>query len=133
MGKRDPNRDHPDSEMKRWKQKYRQFPGVAECARLIREGYARGAWTDIIVFELAENANDCLGDLTDAFHAEVGETDVRLFILMALEIAKLPESVPFLTAVLTDGNPRFTPYAIRGLKTIDTAESRKVLWDGGIH
>jgi hypothetical protein len=130
MGKRDPNRDHPDPEVRRWKKKYRKFPGVAECVRLIREGYANDAWMDIIVCELTENAKDCLCELMETFQAEKEIGGVGTFTLLAaIELAKLPEAAPFLAELLKEGNPRFTPYAMRGLRAIDTPESRKVLWE----
>jgi hypothetical protein len=130
MGKRTRYRDHIDPEHQRWGRKYPRFPGVAECARLIRAGKARGTWADIIAYELAENANLCLPDLIETFRSDSSE-DVRLYLMMALETARLPESVPFLAEVLHDGNPRFTPYVERALRNINTPEARTVLWKAG--
>jgi hypothetical protein len=77
--------------------------------------------------ELAENATHCLSDLIETFRTESSE-DVRLYVMMALETAKLPESVPFLGEVLRGGNPKFTPYAERALRDINTSEARTILW-----
>jgi hypothetical protein len=38
-------------------------------------------------------------------------------------------SVPFLAEVLQDSNPKFTPYAKRALRNINTPEARTVLWN----
>jgi hypothetical protein len=130
MGKRTRHRDHIDPEQRRWTRKYPRFPGVEECARLIRAGKARGTWADIIASELAEHAASCLSDLIEAFRTGSSE-DVGLYVMMALESARLPESVPFLAEVLHDGNPRFTPYAERALRSINTSEARTVLWKAG--
>jgi hypothetical protein len=130
MGKRARNRDHIDPEYRRWCRKYPRFPGVAECVRLIRAGKARRAWSDIIAFELAENAARCLPDLIEAFRADASGA-VSFFVLMALEDAKLPESVPFLGEVLREGNPSFVCYVERTLRAINTPESRSVLWQAG--
>lgn len=119
--------DSIDPEYQRWRQKYPRFPGVAECARLIRNRKAKGAWADIIAAELAEHAAACLPELIDAFRNNPSE-DVRLYIMMALDIAQLPESVPFLAEVLRGGNSRFTSYAERALRDINTPEARTVLW-----
>ena|SRR5579871_2683244 len=127
MGKRTRYRDDMDPECQRWGRKYPRFPGVAECVRLIRAGKARGTWADIIALELAEHAADCLPDLIETFRTDESE-NVRLYVLMALESAKLPESVPFLAAVLQDGNPRLAPYAERALRNINTSEARAILW-----
>ncbi len=127
MGKRSRYRDDVDPEYQRWGRKYPRFPGVAECARLIRSGKARGSWADIIAHELAENAAICLPDLIDTFRNDPSES-VRLYVMMALDIAQVPESVPFLAEVLQEGNPRFTPYAKRALMEIATPESHSVLW-----
>ena len=67
MGKHNHYRDHVDPEYQRWGRRYPRFPGVAECANLIRAGKARGAWADIIAFELGENASTCLAELTETF------------------------------------------------------------------
>jgi hypothetical protein len=90
MGKRNRYRDHIDPEYQRWGRRYPRFPGVEECARLIRVGKARGAWADIIAYELAENASHCLPALIDTFRTDSSDA-VRLYVMMALEIAKLPE------------------------------------------
>jgi len=127
MGKRNRYRYHVDPEYQRWGRRYTSFPGVSECARLIRNGKARGAWADIIAFELAEHAADHLPELIETFRTDPSE-NVQLYVMMALDIAHLPESVLFLGEVLHEGNPHFIPYAERALKSIDTPDARKVLW-----
>jgi hypothetical protein len=122
--------DHIDPEYQRWGRKYPHFPGVAECARLIRAHKNRGTWADIICEELAENAAECLNDLITEFRSdENAHTDVRLFIMMALEIARPPEAVPFLVEVLRDPDTRLARYAESALKGVDTRESRTALWN----
>src|SRR5262245_3006726 len=86
MGKRNRYRDHMDPEYQRWGRTYPRFPGVAECARLLRDGKARSAWADIIVYELAENAGACLAELVETFRTDLSVT-VRLWMMMALDIA----------------------------------------------
>jgi hypothetical protein len=123
MVKRNRYRGHVDPEYQRWGRRYPRFPGVAECASLIRDGKARGAWADIIAFELAENAGTCLAELIEAFRSDPGD-DVRLYVMMALDIARVPESVPFLAEVLREADPRYLPYAERALRGINTPEAR---------
>jgi hypothetical protein len=123
----DPSGRYPDPEFVRWRRTYRRFPGVDECARLIRAGKARGTWAEIIVHELANNAKNCLPELIDTFRNDPRE-DVRLYVMMALDIAWIPESVPFLAEVLSGGDPLFTPYAERALQSINTREARTALW-----
>jgi hypothetical protein len=128
MGKRDRFRDHVDPEYRRWGHEYRGFPGVDECVRLILDGKTRGAWGDIVVFELAENAPLCLPELIGAYR-ESDSSTVRLYVLMALEMAALPSSTPFLAEVLHDGDSALVPYAERALIEIDTPDSRRELWN----
>lgn len=123
-----PYRDHIDPEYRRWGEAYPRFPGVAECARLIRSRKAKGAWADIIVHELAANAADCLPELIAAYR-EGSSDDVLTYVMMALDIARLPESVPFLEEIVRRGDDRYTPYAKRALKSIDTREARTALWN----
>lgn len=132
MGKRNRYRDHCDPEVQRWGRTYPRFPGVAECARLIRARKATGTWAYIVAEELAENASDCLEELIDTFREDMTEDhnsdDVAMYVMMALDIAKLPASVEFLSEVLQEGDPRFTPYARSALEAIDTRESRTALF-----
>lgn len=127
MGKRNRYRDHVDPEYQRWGRRYPRFPGVAECASLIRTGKARGAWADIITFELAENAATSLAELIETFRTDP-DGKVRLYVMMALDIARMPASVPFLAEVLRQADPRYSPYAERALREIDTHEARTALW-----
>jgi hypothetical protein len=132
MGKRNRYRDHQDPDYQRWGRVYCAFPGVPECIRLILTHKATGAWADIVAYELAENASENVSELIDAFHEHVSD-DVALYVMMALEMAALAESVDFLSAVLQHGDPRFTPYARRALRAINTRESREALFRAGPH
>jgi hypothetical protein len=123
MGKRNRYHDHIDPEYQRWGRIYPRFPGIAECARLVRIGKARGTWADIVADELAQNAAECLTEIIEAFRTNSSES-VRLHMMMALDIARLPESVSFLVEVLQMGNPLFTPYAWRALNGIDSYDAR---------
>ena len=128
MGKRNRYRDHVDPEYQRWWRRYPRFPGVAECASLIRAGKARGAWADIIAYELAENAETCLAELIEMFRNDPGG-DVRLYVMMALDIARVPTSASFLAEVLREADPRYVPYAEQALRGINTREARTALWN----
>src|SRR5262249_46134722 len=103
------------------------FPGVQECMRLVDTGKAKGEWADIIAGELAANAKECLPELVEVFKTNQ-EKPAALYVMMALDIARLEESVPFLVEVLHDGNERFRPYAKRALKAINTREARQALY-----
>ena len=130
MAKFSDYRHHRDPVYQRWRRKYPRFPGIDECARLIDAGKAQRAWADIIVYELAENANNCLLLLIDAFRNDSSD-DVRLYVMMALEIAGLQESVPFLVEVLRGVDPRFIPYAARTPHSINTQVACAALWKAG--
>jgi hypothetical protein len=122
MAKFSDYRHHCDPEYQRWHRKYPRFPGIDECARLIQAGKAPRAWADIIAYELAENANNCLPLLIDAFRNDSSDD---------VEIAGLQESVPFLVEVLRGGDPRFIPYAERTPHGINTQVARTALWQAG--
>lgn len=128
MGKRSADRDHPDPAYRRWRRKYPRFPGVAECLRLVKTRKALGTWADFIAAELAENAAAHLLELIAAFRSEPSE-DVRLYIMMALDLARPPEAAAFLAEVLREGNPRLVTFATMALQGIDTKEARTALWN----
>ena len=104
MGKRNRFRDNMDPAVQAWSRKYPRFPGFAEYARLIRAGKARGMDAENIVYDLAENAAACLPEMIEAFRTETTSA-VPSYIMMALDIARIPESVPFLAEVLAEGDP----------------------------
>ena len=116
-----------DPEHRRWAQKYPRFPGVAECVRLIRARKARGSWADIIAQELALNAHLNLPEMIELFRTDKHH-GVRQYMMMALEMAQLPESVPFFVEILQERKPEFLPYAERALRAINTPEARSALW-----
>jgi len=128
MGKRNRFHDAIDPDLRRWEQTYPRFPGVEECAQLIRAGKARGSWAEIIAGELAENADNHLTEMIAAFREGDGD-HVSLYMMMALEIAATPASIDFLSQVLLERNEQFALYARRALQTINTRESRKALFD----
>lgn len=128
MGRHNRYRDHVDPEYRRWGRTYPAFPGVEECARLVLDRKVTGAWADIVVYELAENADSHLAEMTEAFRAHKSDA-FALCILMALELAALPASVEILAAILKDGNSFYVPYAKRALHAVGTRESRRVLFD----
>lgn len=49
--------------------------------------------------------------------------------MMALDIARLPASVPFLAEVLREADPRYVSFAERALRGINTSEARMALWN----
>jgi len=128
MGKRDRYRKSINLEDKRWGQKYRSFPGVGECVRLLLDVRVCGYTLEIIKAELVENASRHLEEMIDAFHNH--KTDrVAIFMLMVLELAALPESVDFLATVLRDDNPDYRKWAQMALEAINTRESRTALFN----
>jgi hypothetical protein len=127
MAKRKRSTRYVDPEEERWERAYPRRPGVAECVRLIRAGKARGTWAENIVHELARKAAPSLPELIDAFRNDPGG-DVRMYVMMALDIARPPGAVAFLAEVLREGDSEFARYAESALKGIDTRESRTALW-----
>ncbi len=129
MGRNRKTHEQLDPEWQRWLSKYPKGPSVAECVRLIHSPNAGGVWNDCIAIALADHAAISLPELIDVFRNE-GDV-VALYVMMAIEIAKPPEAIPFLTEVLREGDIRFTPYAERTLKEMNMRESRKALWEVG--
>jgi hypothetical protein len=82
---------------------------------------------DIIAHELTAHAQECLPELINAFCSDESES-VRLMVVMAVAEARLPSAINFLAEVLRQRDPRFGPYAERGLMAIGTREARTALW-----
>jgi hypothetical protein len=121
-------RRHVDPEYRRWGRKHPRFPGVAECVRLLRSGNVKGAWVDIIHYELTAHAGECLPELIGVFRSDESEW-VRLMVLMAIADARLPAAIPFLAEVVRERHALFRPHAERGMSAIGTSEARAALWE----
>ena len=119
---------HIDPEYDRWFQKYPTFPGVAKCVELLKRPNVRGAWRDIICWQLKEHAAQHLEELMSAIRADEN-AGIRLMLMGALEEAAVPESLPLWKEYLQSGNDEERQYAERALKAINTKEARRLLWE----
>ena len=128
MGTATDYRRHIDPEYRRWGRKYPHFPGVAECLRLLHTRNVRGAWRDIIAYELANHAAECLSELVAAFQANEDE-GVRLNVVSAIAEARLPAAIPFIAEVTKSPHAHLVSYAVKGLKAIGTREAHAALWE----
>lgn len=117
-----------DPEYRRWCRKYPQFPGVAECLRLLQAKNVRGAWRDIIAHELTTHASECLSELVAAFWADEGER-VKLNVLSAIADARLPAAIPFLAEVAKAPHPSLSRIAVQALTAVGTAEAHAAFWE----
>ena len=119
---------HQDPEYQRWRRKYPRFPGVAKCVELLRSTNVRGAWVDIICFELENHASDNAADLIAATRLEVERnSQVGRILLHVLADSKLLEAYDFFAELINSPDETIHPYAISGLKILDTKESRRLL------
>lgn len=116
-----------DPEFERWKRKYPDFPTLLECERLVLLVNAKGLWIDLIVEGIAARAEFLFIELVDSDERNV-EYRFSLLILMALELAAIPESVAFLVDVAMSAGADRSRWARSALVSIDTRESRTALF-----
>ncbi len=121
-----------DPELARWNRTYPRFPGVRKCVDLLKKRSTSGTWLDIIEIELTAHASEHLEEMIASFHTEPDEW-VRTMLLWPIADARLPQAFSFLLENLYSDNPYFRELAIRGLKLLDTRESRTALWDARNH
>jgi hypothetical protein len=112
-----------DPEYRRWGRKYPRFPGVAECVRLLQTRNVRGAWVDIIAYELSAHEETDLAELIEVFRTDASESTRRM-ALVAVAEARLPSAAPFLATVAREREPSLAPIAERGLSAIASVESK---------
>ncbi len=118
-----------DPEYERWYRKYPSFPGVAKCVELLRCTNAKGAWIDIICQELQQHAETDAADLIDATGIAVEQNySVTPILLQILGEAKIEDALPLFNELLETSHEYLRPYAIDGLKQLDTKEARRLLW-----
>jgi hypothetical protein len=114
----------------RWKRQHPKFPGVAKCVELLGRRNVQGSLVDIICRELRENASCHTVELMAAFQAERDER-VRRILLGIICEAKLPEALPVFAEHLRSEDESLRYWSEVGLRSLDTHESRKALWEAG--
>ena len=114
----------------RWKRQHPKFPGVAKCVELLGRRNVGGSLLDIICGELQENAASHASELIEAFRATDND-QVRRILLGIICDAKLHDALPVFVEHLLSEDESLRYWAERGLRTLDSHESRKALWEAG--
>jgi hypothetical protein len=113
----------------RWKRQHPKFPGVAKCVELLDRN-VQGSLVDIVCGELRENAASHSVELISAFRAEPGGRMRRILLSIICE-ARLPEALPVFVEHLQSEDESLRYWSEQGLRSLDTQESRKALWQAG--
>jgi hypothetical protein len=119
-----------DPEYTRWKRRHPKFPGVAKCVELLGHRNVGGSLLEIICGELQENAGSHAAELIAAFRVTTDERVRRLLLSIICE-ARLPEALPLFVEHLQSEDEFLRYWSERGLRSLDTHESRKALWEAG--
>ena len=75
-------------------------------------------------------AAEWLPDLIVAFEQE-SDHGLRCWLLELIGHSGSPDALPTLAAHLDDPDESLRDWAVRGLRHLDTPESRRLLWDAG--
>lgn len=119
-----------DSTYTRWKRQHPKFPGITQCVQLLGRRNVRGSLIDIICGELQANAASHAPELIAAFWAERDERVRRILLGVICEV-KLPEALPVFVEHLRSKDENLRYWAEEGLRSLNTPESRKALWQNG--
>jgi hypothetical protein len=114
----------------RWKRQHPKFPGVARCVGLLGRRNVQGSRVDIICAELQANSSSHGAELIVAFRAEP-DLRVRRILLGMISEARLPEALPLFAEGLSSEDEILRYWSEQGLRSLDTPESRKALWEAG--
>jgi|SRR5499426_953044 len=90
----------------------------------------RGGLVDVVCQELQANATAHAAELVAALRGECDDR-VRRILLGIICEAGLPEAFPLLMQYLRSDDAGLRYWAVEGLRRLDTAETRKVLWKAG--
>ena len=113
-----------------WKRQHRKFPGVAKCVEMLGRRNVQGVLVDIICGELQEYAAAHAAELIAAFQSETDERLRRILLGIICE-AKLPEGLPLFVEYLRSDDESLRHWSEQGLRSLNTPESRKALWEFG--
>jgi HEAT repeat protein len=113
-----------------WKRRHPRYPGVKKCVELLRRRNTRGSLVDIICGELRADAASHAAELIAAFEAESDER-LRHILLGVIVEAKLLEALPVYVKNLKSSDEGLREWAEEGLRSLNTPEARKALWEAG--
>jgi hypothetical protein len=119
-----------DPDFTRWKRQHPKFPGVAKCVELLGRRNVRGSLVDIICGELEDNAAAHATELIAAFKAETDER-VRHILLGIICKTRMPEAFTLFVEHLHSEDESLRYWSEEGLRTLNTPEARKALWEAG--
>ena len=103
-----------------------KFPGFKKCMKMMRDD---DPWIREDGFHwLLPNASDHVHELIEAFQPEE-EIGLRCWLMELIDNAMSEDAFEFLSEQLRSNSPQFQKKAMRGLKHLNTKESRTLLWD----
>ncbi len=122
-----------DPDVRRWKQEYPRFPGVAKCVELLLRPNTQGSWIDIICHELQVNAHDHSDELITATRVELErDSQVSRILLHVLADSRLPAAIDLFAELLRSRDHALHAYGVTGLTQLDTKDARRILYFHGI-
>lgn len=119
-----------DPEYERWEKKYPKFPGVPKCVELLHSSNVKGAWIDIICFELEVFSRNDPTEVIDGIKTSDNQR-VSFILLDVLENSAPEEAVPILGEMVKSSDEEDRFHAVNMLKRIGTKEARTILFHAG--
>jgi len=106
-----------------------RFPGFEQCLKMMRS--SNGSVSEDGFGWLAERAAEYLPQLIAAFWDD-DNAATRPWLMELIGDANSPAALPFLLERLSDDDGSIRDWAVRGLRQLDTKESRTALWRAGL-
>jgi hypothetical protein len=105
------------------------FPGFDKCMRMMR---SRDGTTSESGFSwLSLFARAYVGRLKDELERETNH-GFRCWLLELIGMAKDPDTIGLFAKYLDSGDDSYRFWAIAGLENLDTADSRRLLFEAGV-
>ena len=106
-----------------------RFPGFERCLKMMRS--SNGSVREDGFGWLEDRAAEYLPQLIAAFWDEDNAL-IRPWLMELIGDAQSSAAMPFLVERLRDDDESIRDWAIRGLRQLDTKESRTALWRAGL-
>jgi len=123
--------DHVDPVARQWYQRFSKQPSIEDCLTVLRQGNLQGGLSDWIGWELTDHAKDSPCEVIDAV-GKCEEDYSRICLLMAIEIAVIPEALSLFAEILHSEIEPERECAIRGLQALNSKAARTVLFEAGV-
>lgn len=107
----------------------RRFPGFEKCLAMMKKHSPQEQEEGFNSLE--PHAGEAVSELIAAFRTET-DHGLRCWLIELVGAARSPKAFDFLAEQLASDEEAFRDWAIRGLRSLNSNDARRTLWNAGV-